>query len=229
MHASIQTPSFGREAVIRLPLPRVRILLAEQRELLRSGLQTLIQALDNVEIIGEAASGDDCLEAALQLQPQVVVAPVQLPGVNGIDLVRRLRAIRGAPRTVLMGHREAPGTVAAAVHAGVCGMVMQCEHFSELAAAIRAAGEHRLYLSPLANAAFAEAAGRGAMAAALTPRQREVVQLLAEGLSTKQVAFRLELSIKTIATHREQILERLKLRGIADLTRYAIRAGLIEA
>jgi len=207
----------------------LRVLLAEQRELIRDGLHILIEALEGVEVAGEAANGDDCVRAAFELLPNVVVAPAQLPRINGIDLVRHLRRLRCAPRVVLMAYREAPDTVIDAVRAGVSGVVMQYEKFSELAAAIRAAGDRKLYLSPLANALFAHASAPGEIAFSLTPRQREIVQLLAEGLSTKQIAYRLNLSVKTVATHREQTLDRLKLRGIADLTRYAIRAGIVEA
>lgn len=211
-----------------VPASQLRVLLVERRELMRDGLRSLIGSIDGVEVTGEAGDGDDCLHAAIELHPDVVVASAQLQRVNGVDLIRCLREIRPVPRVVLIGRRELPDAVLDAVQAGVVGMVMERERFSELANAIRAAGDRRLYLSPMANALFADASASGALSVHLTPRQRQITQLFAEGMSTKQIAHRLDLSDKTIATHREQILDRLRLRSIADLTRYAIRAGIIE-
>lgn len=206
----------------------VRVLLAERRALVLDGLHILIESLEGIEVAGKAATGDDCMDVAREVLPDVVVASAQLPRISGLNLVHRLREMRSAPRVVLIELRELPGAVAEAVRAGAAGVVMERERFSELAAAIRAAGEHRLYLSPHANALFALACATGSASGVLTPRQREVAQLLAEGFSTKQIAHRLNLSVKTVATHRDQVLDRLKLRSIADLTRYAIRAGIIE-
>lgn len=206
----------------------VRVLLVERRALVLDGLHCLIEALDGIEVAGEAADGDDCMDVVREVLPDVIVASAQLPRISGLDLVHRLRGARSAIRVVLIELRELPDAVAEAVRAGAAGVVMERERFSELAAAIRAAGEHRLYLSPRANALFALACATGAESGVLTPRQREVAQLLAEGFSTKQIAHRLSLSAKTVATHRDQVLERLRLRSIADLTRYAIRAGIIE-
>lgn len=206
----------------------VRVLLAERRALVLDGLHTLIESLEGIEVAGKAATGDDCMDVAREVLPDVVVASAQLPRISGLNLVHRLREMRSAPRVVLIELRELPDAVAEAVRAGAAGVVMERERFSELAAAIRAAGEHRLYLSPHANALFALACAAGSASSVLTPRQREVAQLLAEGFGTKQIAHRLNLSAKTVATHRDQVLDRLKLRSIADLTRYAIRAGIIE-
>jgi len=206
----------------------LQVLVVERRALVLDGLHKLIDALDGIRVTGEAVDGDNCLDVVRKLVPDVVVASAQLPRISGLDLIHRLRGVHSATSVVLIELRELPDAIAEAVQAGAAGVVMERERFSELAAAIRAAGEHRLYLSPRANALFALARASGYESGVLTPRQREVAQLLAEGLSTKQIAHRLCLSVKTIATHRDQLLVRLRIRSIADLTRYAIRAGIIE-
>ena len=206
----------------------LQVLVVERRALVLDGLHSMIDALDGITVAGEAVDGDNCLDVVRKLVPDVVVASAQLPRIGGLDLIHRLHGVRSAISVVLIELRELPDAVAEAVQAGAAGVVMERERFSELAAAIRAAGEHRLYLSPRANALFALARASGYESGILTPRQREVAQLLAEGFSTKQIAHRLNLSVKTIATHRDQLLVRLRIRSIADLTRYAIRAGIIE-
>ena len=206
----------------------VQVLVVERRALVLDGLHTLIDALDGFTVAGEAVDGDHCIEVVSRLVPDVVVASAQLPRISGLDLIHRLRGVRSATSVVLIELRELPDAIAEAVQAGAAGVVMERDRFSELAAAMRAAGEHRLYLSPRASALFALARAGGYESAVLTPRQRQVAQLLAEGFSTKQIAHRLNLSVKTIATHRDQLLDRLRIRSIADLTRYAIRAGIIE-
>ena len=206
----------------------LQVLVVERRALVLDGLHILIDALDGITVAGEAVDGDNCLEVVRKLVPDVVVVSAQLPRISGLDLIHRLRGVRAATSVVLIELHELPDAIAEAVQAGAAGVVMERERFSELAAAIRAAGEHRLYLSPRANTLFALARASGYESGVLTPRQREVAQLLAEGFSTKQIAHRLSLSVKTIATHRDQLLVRLRIRSIADLTRYAIRAGIIE-
>lgn len=217
-----------REVIVGTPRQRLRVLLVERRALILDGLHTLIETLDDVEVAGEAADGDRGMDVAREVLPDVVVASAQLSRISGLNLVRRLHGIPSMPRVVLIELRDIPDAVAEAVRAGAAGVVMEHEGFKELAAAIRAAGERRLYLSPCANALFALAGGAGAPGGYLTPRQREIAQLFAEGFSTKQIAHRLDISAKTVATHRDQVLDRLRLRSIADLTRYAIRAGIIE-
>lgn len=218
----------AKEGVVGVLTPDVQVLVVERRALVLDGLHTLIDALDGITVAGEAIDGDDCIDVARELVPDVVVASAQLPRISGLDLIHRLRGVRAATSVVLIELRELPDAVAEAVQAGAAGVVMERERFSELAAAIRAAGERRLYLSPRASALFALTRARGYESGVLTPRQRQVAQLLAEGFSTKQIAHRLNLSVKTVATHRDQLLDRLRIRSIADLTRYAIRAGIIE-
>jgi DNA-binding NarL/FixJ family response regulator len=218
----------AKEGIVTALTQDLQVLVVERRALVLDGLRTLIDALDGIRVTGEAIDGDHCMDAVRDLVPDVVVASAQLPRISGLDLIHRLRGVCSATSVVLIERRELPDAVAEAVQAGAAGVVMERERFSELAAAIRAAGKHRLYLSPHANTLFTLARASGCESGVLTPRQREVAQLLAEGFSTKQIAYRLSLSVKTIATHRDQLLVRLRIRSIADLTRYAIRAGIIE-
>lgn len=204
------------------------LVLVDHRELFRDGYCQLISNLRDFSISGQLGDGSDCLRLSGDIHPDIVVSGAQLPGMSGIDLCLHLHALQPAPRVVLVGSQESRDWVTQAVQAGVCGLLMQRDKASELVAAIRAAGERRLYLSPIANALFAAFEQRTHLPV-LTPRQREILQLYARGQSSKQIAYQLHLSIKTVATHREQILQRLGLRNTAELIRHAIREGLVEA
>ncbi|WP_083458971.1 response regulator transcription factor [Amantichitinum ursilacus] len=203
------------------------LILVDHRELVREGLSRLINELADISLAAQTGDGLACLRLVEQIQPDVVVCSAQLPGMTGIELMTRLRDMHPSPRTVLVGGQESHDWVNHAVRAGVSGLVMQRDSSNEFLAAITAARDGRLYLSSIANALFSGHSG-GATSACLTPRQREILHLYAMGQGTKQIAYGLGLSVKTVATHREQILARLGLRNTTDLIRYAIREGMIE-
>ena len=209
---------------------RTKVLLAERQQLVREGLASLLARDPNTEVVAQAGDGAGAVQAAEQLRPHVAVIDLQLPGLNGVDATRRIRSGRPDVKVLGLAERELPWVMKAALDAGAAGLLLKDSSFDELARAIGSMMQGKLYLSP----ALAAAALDGCRAASqpdgafsvLTPKEREVVQLLAEGNSTKQAAARLEISFKTVATHRERVMAKLRIRGIADLTRYAIREGL---
>jgi DNA-binding NarL/FixJ family response regulator len=204
------------------------LILLEPRELLRDCFYSLLCNLQSISIVGQAEEAEACLELAGNLHPDVIVVGDRSPGAAGLDFVSRLHALTPAPHTVLIGgNHESSDWVHRVVDCGVSGVILQQDGSGDLVAAILAAGEGRLYLSPSANALFATKAPCSGHHA-LTRRQLQILLLYAQGLSTKQIAYRLELSGKTVACHKDQILQRLGMRSTSDLIHYAIREGLIE-
>lgn len=209
---------------------RMKVLLAERQQLVREGLASLLARDPEVEVVAQAGDGGAAVEAAERWRPHVAVIDLQIPGLNGVDVTRRIRASRPEVRVLGLSERDLPGVMKAALDAGAAGLLLKDCSFEELVRAVTVARQGKLYLSP----GLAAAALEGCRAApqpdgafsVLTPKEREIVQLLAEGHSTKQAAARLDISFKTVATHRERVMAKLRIRSIADLTRYAIREGL---
>lgn len=204
------------------------LILMDSRELLRDCIYSLLCNMKNLSVVAQAGEVEECMHLAGSLHPDVVVVGDRPTGDRGGDLFGRLRALRPAPHTVLIGGgQESSEWVRRVVSAGVNGVLLQQDGSGDLVAAIMAAGEGRLYLSPAANVLFAEGAGQRPHAS-LTRRQHEIFLMYAQGMPTKQIAYSLELSIKTVACHKDQILQRLGLRNTPEIVRYAIREGLLE-
>jgi DNA-binding NarL/FixJ family response regulator len=211
-----------------------RIVLADDHRIVRDGLRALLQSQPDFEVVGEAEDGLQAIEVVRECEPAIVVTDVSMPGLNGIDMVRRLRdAAPRVPVLCLSVHDE-ERLVVAMVEAGASGYVLKGASFVELAQAIRQVIAGRVYVSPsLVGVFVAQVRARGQSAAApspaagpLTARERELVQLFSEGYSTQDIAERLHVSTKTVATHRENIQHKLNIGGIAEMTRYALREGL---
>jgi DNA-binding NarL/FixJ family response regulator len=212
----------------RLPSVPQRVILVDHRQLVREAIHALILEIENVVVSGHAADGDACLRLAEESPPDAVLCAAQLPRMSGLELAVRLKALHPALRTVIIGNCESRAWVDHAIQAGVCAVLMQRDNGIELVAALDAAREGRFHLSPIAHALHARAEPDGKASPQLTLRQREILQLYAEGFGTKEIAWRLELSVKTVSTHREQILQRLALRTNSDLIRFAIREGIVD-
>jgi len=216
---------------------KTRILLADDHVIIRHGLRSLINAQGDMEVVGEAGDGRSALGMARQLSPNVVVMDVGMPELNGVEATRQMATqVPGAKVLMLTAHGEQK-TVREALRAGACGYVLKDMAFEELASAIRTVASGKTYLSPNVAGAVVDgyltgAGGNGngeevrGVFSKLTPREREVLQLMAEGKSTKQVAMALHVSVKTVETHRRQLMEKLDLHSVAELTKYAIREGL---
>jgi DNA-binding NarL/FixJ family response regulator len=216
----------------------MRVLLADDHTLVRTGIRALLAAIPGVEIVGEADDGQRALALILETRPDVALVDVSMPGLNGLELAAR--AAKEAPQTrmAILSMHGTPAHVAQALRAGVKGYVLKDGAAEELPVLLNAVMRGETYLSPaiskhvvdgfLGRAAVSGATGDKLPADVLTPRQREILQLVAEGQSTKDVARMLNLSVKTVEAHRSQIMERLEIHDLAGLVRYAIRTGLVS-
>jgi DNA-binding NarL/FixJ family response regulator len=186
-----------------------------------------------VTVVGEAGEGPEALRLAEQLRPDVVLLDVGMPGLNGLEVAGRLAALDSAIRVVILSMHTSEEYVLRALRAGCAGYLVKGSAVSELEIAIRAVGRGETYLSPVVSKRVVEdyvsrTGGAADPLDALTPRQREILQLVAEGSTSKDIAQRLGLSQKTIDTHRAQIMERLGVHDLAGLVRFAVRVGLIR-
>jgi two-component system response regulator NreC len=210
----------------------LRIVLADDHQILRDGLRGLINGQPGMEVIGEAADGRTTVELARTLAPDVVIMDIGMPDLNGIEATRQIVAQVPTAKVIALSMHSDSRFVTGMLKAGASGYLAKDCAFEELARAIRAVAANRVYLSPgIAGLVVKEYVGHLPVAAlpataALTGREREVLQLLAEGRSTKDIATRLHLSVKTIETHRQKIMNRLGLRSVAELTKWAIREGV---
>jgi DNA-binding NarL/FixJ family response regulator len=210
----------------------IRVLLADDHALVRSGFRALIQRFSDIEVVAEAAGGWEMLELTAKHRPQIVLLDITMPGLNGLDALAELRRRAPATRVLVVSMHTGEEYVRRALRAGASGYLLKDAAVPELELAIRAVARGEIYLSPalskLLVADFLERAGRTESANdRLTPRQRQILQLIAEGQTTKEIAAHLGLSIKTVETHRTQLMERLDVHDIAGLVRYAIRTGLV--
>lgn len=211
----------------------IRVLLAEDHTLVRAGLKALLQKLPDVEVVAEAGTGRQALELAGQHRPEVVLMDIGMKELNGLDATARL--VKQFPQTkcIILSMHSAEGYVLQALRAGAVGYLLKDAATIELELAIRAVARGETYLSPGISRHVIDTCvrgpARGEAEPLLSPRQREVLQLIAEGKSTKEIAFSLKLSVKTIETHRAHLMERLGLFDVASLVKYAIRMGLVSA
>lgn len=213
---------------------KIRVLLADDHQLVRAGMRALIDGLPGFEIVGEAADGREVVRLARDDGIDIVVMDLSMPGLNGLDATAHIVKEHPEIRVVILSMHTSENYVLDALRAGARGYVIKDSAPEELERALRAVAAGQRYLSPAISHYLLDdylrlARGGEAQkgAAQLTARQREILQLIAEGRSTREIAGRLSISIKTVETHRAQIMQRLSVHDVASLTRYAIRLGLI--
>jgi DNA-binding NarL/FixJ family response regulator len=216
----------------------MRILLADDHTLVRAGVRALLESIAGVTDIAEAGDGRSALELIASGRPDVALLDIAMPGLNGLEVAER--AARESPRTrlIILSMHSSPSHVAQALRAGAVGYLMKDAAAEELGLALRAVMRGETYLSPSISRQVVDGfLGRAAQSASaepvgddpLTPRQREILQLVAESRSTKEIASLLSLSVKTVEAHRSQIMDRLGIHDLAGLVRYAIRTGLVSS
>jgi DNA-binding NarL/FixJ family response regulator len=208
----------------------MRVVLADDHALVRAGLRSLLEGIEDVEVVGEAGDGDEALQRVQALRPDVVLMDISMPGLNGIEAIRRLAKLRARPRVLVLTMHSDKEYVRAALAAGADGYLLKTAERGELVAALAALARGKGWLSPSIARVVIDDIVRVEKVEdppVLTPRQSEVLQLIAEGNSTKEIARRLQISVKTIETHRAQIMERLDIHNVAGLVQYAIRRKII--
>jgi DNA-binding NarL/FixJ family response regulator len=212
----------------------IRILLADDHALVRAGFCALLKTLPGVEVVGEAADGREALALVKTHLPDLVLMDISMAGLNGLEATAQIVKDYPNVRVLMVSAHANEDYVKQALRAGAAGYLLKHAAFSELELAIQAAVRGETYLSPAVSkqviADYIRRVGDEASPLELlTPRQREILQLIAEGHSTKEIARILHVSVKTVETHRTQLMERLDIHGVAGLVRYAIRAGMLNA
>jgi DNA-binding NarL/FixJ family response regulator len=214
-------------------MPALRIMLVDDHALVRAGMKALLASFPDLEVVGETDDGAAAVELAGKLHPNVVLMDIAMHGLNGLDATARIRNHYPDVRVIILSMHANEEYVFQALRAGASGYLLKDSATSELEFAVRAVSRGETYLSPPISKAVVDGYVQRMMTEQpldlLTPRQREILQLVAEGGSTKEIAHRLGLSVKTIEAHRSQIMERLGIHDIPGLVRFAVRAGLISA
>jgi two-component system response regulator NreC len=206
----------------------IRVLLADDHKIVRQGLRSLLEKQHGMEVIAEAEDGRTAVQLARKLSPDVVVMDIAMPDLNGIGATRQIIAEAPGVKVVALSMHSDKRFVTRMLRAGASGYLLKDCAFEELARAISAVVANQIYLSLGIAGVVVEDYVRHVpeTGPSLTPRECEVLQLLAEGSSTKEIAARLHVSVKTVETHRRHIMEKLDIHTIAELTKYAIREGL---
>lgn len=211
----------------------VRVLLADDHVLVRTGIKMVLQGIEGVEVVGEANDGREAIALAAQLRPRIVLMDISMQNLNGLEATAHIRCEQPETSVIILSMSADETHVAQALRAGASGYLLKDATLDELAMALTAVGAGNTYLTPRVSKqvieGFVGRLGEGESSLdALTPRQREILQLIAEGQSTKEIAFKLGLSVKTVETHRSQIMDRLNIRDVPGLTRFAVRNGLVS-
>jgi two-component system response regulator NreC len=211
-------------------MKRIRILLADDHAVVRQGFKMILAAQTDMEIVGEAGNGREAVEQAEQLRPDIVVMDVAMPELNGIEATRRLAASVPHTRVIALSMHKDSVYVREILRAGARGYLLKDSGAGDLVTAIRAVASGESYLSPAVSNAVLDDYRKHVTNPIdlLTSREREVLQMLAEGKTNKEIAVVLDLSVYTVEAHRGRIMEKLNVHSINELVRFAVRNGLID-
>ena len=213
----------------------IKVLLVDNHQLVREGIRALIEKQSDIQVVGEVADSRDAVELARKLKPSVVVMDIAFPSVNEIESMRQIVEEIQGTKVVALSTYDQPQAVMEALRAGASGYLLKGCAKEELVQAVRLVNADLAFLSPeLADSMLSDYVTRrnekaSCSSTTLSARERQVLKLLAEGNSTKQIASNLEVSVKTVETYRRKIMQKLNLQNIAALTKYAIRVGLTSA
>jgi DNA-binding NarL/FixJ family response regulator len=208
----------------------IRVLLADDHALVRQALRALLDR-EGIQVVGEASQGQEAVSLASTLHPDVAVLDISMPMMNGLDAAQEMRQVSPKTRCILLTRHDEDQYVTTALHSGVRGYVLKTQAAMDLVQAIRRVNNGEVYLSPGISGAVVEAflSKSGLPAEPISPRERQVLQLVGEGKSTKEIAAILCISAKTVESHRARLMQKLDIHDVARLVRYAIRRGLVEA
>ncbi|MEJ2721979.1 MAG: response regulator transcription factor [bacterium] len=212
-------------------MDRIRVVIADDHKILREGLKSLMEKEKDIEVVGEAENGKKTLDVVEKAAPHIVVMDVAMADLNGMEATRRLKKINPSVKVIGLSGHPNRSYVTEMLKAGASGYVVKSRAYEDLVRAIREVLAGNMYLSPevtpgVVDTHFASSKKANPAFATLTAREREVLQLLAEGKTTKWIASELTISVKTVETHRRNIMEKLDLHSVAELTKYAVREGV---
>jgi len=215
--------------------PMVRVLIGDDHEVIRRGLRQMIERRSGWSVCGEAASGVEVQRLAAELKPDVVILDVSMPGTDSVEVTRKLRAALPATEILIFTMHEGEEMIRALIGAGARGYLLKSDSTSQVYAAIESLVEHKPYFTAKVSEALREAflktipsEGGKSPAALLSAREREIIQLLAESKSNKEVAAKLGISVKTVETHRATIMRKLGVSSVVELVHYAVRNKIIS-
>lgn len=211
-----------------------RILLADDHTLVRAGIRSLLESIDDVEVVAEAGEGREALELITKHRPDVALLDIGMPGLNGLEVAKRTPQASPRTRIIILSMHADPAYVKKALRAGAVGYLLKGASVAELPLALNAVMRGESYLTPKISRSMVERileqdAEESDPLDDLTARQREILQLIAEGQSTKEIAGILDISVKTVESHRLRMMDRLDIHDVPGLVRFAIRAGLIHS
>lgn len=211
----------------------LRLVLADDHTLVRAGMRALLSELPGIEVVGETGDGREALRLVRERKPDIALIDISMPGLNGLDVAARIRHDYPATSVIIVSMHGDDESVRRALVAGAAGYMLKNSDKSELELALRTVARGDTWLSPALTKRVVKAFTQGGQPSpagplqVLTPRQREVLQLVAEGHSNKEIATQLNVALKTVETHRTELMERLGIHGVAGLVRYAIQVGLV--
>jgi len=218
-------------------MKQLRILVVDDHDLMRRGIKTLLSAKPGWEVVGEAHTGREAVTKAEELKPDIVILDVSMPDLNGIEAARRIRKSCPNTEVLVLSVHYSDQLICDVLEAGVRGYIVKSDSDRDLVIAVEKLAEHKPFFTPRATEVILSNFNGNrprvdlpeTLRDRLTSREREIVQLLAEGKSSKEVASSLWLSVKTVETHRANIMRKLQLHSVTELVRYAVRNQIIEA
>jgi two-component system, NarL family, response regulator NreC len=216
-------------------MPRIRILLADDHALVRAGIRSLLEQQPDMEVVGEAANGQEAIESVCDLRPDVVIMDIAMPGTTGLEATRHIKSRLPEVRILTLTMLEDERYFFQSIHAGASGFIVKGALPEEFLVAVRTVAAKQVYLYPSLNKKLVEeylscahADPTGTAPKALTDREQQVVRLIAEGRTRREIADQLGISPNTVERHRQNVMAKLDLHNRAALVKYAIRKGLIE-
>jgi DNA-binding NarL/FixJ family response regulator len=209
----------------------IKVILVDDHHMIRQGLRMLLERQEDMAVVGEASNGREAIDVVEQVSADVVVMDVNLPELNGLDATRRVKLLHDQIKVVCLSANCDEQSASESLRAGASAFVCKDSAFEELTTAIRSVMRDEVYLSPsVAGVVLQDYLNRSPDASRVTSilslREREVLQLISEGRTTKEIAYRLHVSVKTIETHRRNVMEKLKIDNVAELTKLAVREGI---
>lgn len=214
-------------------MSKIRVLLADDHTLVRAGIRSLLETIEGLEVVAECGDGREALELVVRHRPDVALLDIGMPGLNGIEIARQASRVSPKTRVIVLSMHDDLTHVRQAMRAGVVGYLVKGAAVAELPLAIKSVMSGDTYLTPRVSRyvidGFLNEDADGDPLQRLTDRQREILQLIAEGRSTKEIAAMLDLSVKTVETHRSRLMDTLEIHDVPGLVRFAIRSGLVQS